>query len=67
MILHWSKSDDGSLAVEIMDKTKRACIFIEPNISESSWCYVEKDGDMVGDLLPQELIDELRVMLQETP
>ena len=48
--------EDGSILFEWISKNHRFCISIEPNIVESSWFFVSKDGTMESGYLPSELI-----------
>ena len=62
VVFHFNKGDDGCISIEFVWNDKRACIFFEPKVEESSWCYVEKENtdNWDGHILPEELIQNLK-------
>jgi hypothetical protein len=63
VVFHYGKTDDGCIFIEFVWSDRRACIFFEPDIDGSSWCYVEKDNPEEmndGHILPGELLRYLK-------
>lgn len=59
-----NKLDDGSLLIEWATKNERFMISIEPDLKESSWCFVAKERwgfPMLSEsgYLPKELLELL--------
>ena len=63
---HIIECEDGSLLLEWIKDSARFAICIEPDIYESSWYYVEKDGVVPqSDYLPLKMINYIMMFMEK--
>jgi len=61
----YTKLYDGCLMLEFKRDNQRFALYFEKIIEDSSWSFIEKEGDVEGGTFDKEFIDQLREQLKE--